>query len=110
STSATNQVAPTITTAVDGAFVIGGLNVTSGSVGVTPPAGWTVRANGSRRKGVLATKAVQAAAGSAGAATWTLAAANDAQAWQAALRPAGAAGGPEQVDGASTASLTAPAA
>ena len=88
---ATSFVAPAVTTTAADAFVIGGLNTTSGSAVVGVPSGWTLRTDAAKRDGALATKGVQATSGSTGTATFTTSGGTSrAQAWQTALRPGAA--------------------
>lgn len=86
---------PAVTAAVDGSYLVGGLYQGSGSASWTPPAGWTIRVDGSRRNGILATRNASISAGSSGVATWTMPSGNASwQAWQVALRPDGPADPP----------------
>ncbi len=79
---------PAVTAAVDGSYIVGGLYQGSGSASWTPPSGWTIRVDGSRRNGILATRNESVPAGSSGAATWAMDSPNASwQAWQVALRP-----------------------
>ncbi len=88
--SATSITAPSVTTATNGAMLIGGVGCDCAAPVVSSaPAGWTQRwqaAGGQIAE--LADKA-QATAGASGASTWTLSGARAVAAWQAALKPAG---------------------
>ena len=79
---------PSITTASNGAMLIGGVGFDSGTPGASPPAGWTERweAGG----GQIAEQAdrAQPTADASGTATWSFAVAKAAGAWRTALKPA----------------------
>ncbi|MDN3935306.1 PKD domain-containing protein [Arthrobacter sp. YD4] len=86
--SATSITAPSITTASNGAMLIGGVGFDSSSPGATPPGGWTERWESSGGQiGELA-DAPQANAGASGTATWTFGTAKAVGVWRTALKPA----------------------
>lgn len=86
---ATSFSAPSTSTAHDGAFVVGGVNMPSGSRVVTAPSGWTLAAQSTERIGAIGHKGVQANAGSTGASgNWTISGATlRGSAWQLGIRP-----------------------
>ena len=83
----TTVTAPSITGVPAGAFIYGGLSYGSGSAVVNPPASpWVTLQDAGERRGFVASKGVQATAGSTGAATFGVPAATNAgRAWQLAL-------------------------
>ncbi|MDQ0755116.1 PKD domain-containing protein [Arthrobacter sp. B3I4] len=86
--SATSITAPSITTASNGAMLIGGVGFDSGSPGATPPSGWTERWEASGGQIGEAADKPQATAGASGTATWTFSTAKAVAVWQTALKPA----------------------
>lgn len=78
-----------ITTASNGAMLIGAIACDCASPLFTAPSGWTERWEAAGGQEAEHADAVQAAAGSTGTATWTFSAARAVAAWRAALKPAG---------------------
>ncbi|WP_426989731.1 PKD domain-containing protein [Pseudarthrobacter sp. Y6] len=87
--SATSITLPSITTASNGAMLIGGIGYDSGTPGTTPPSGWTERWEATGGQIAQAADLPQATAGATGAATWTFSTVKASGAWRAALKPAG---------------------
>ena len=108
STVASDFYAPAFSTTADGAFVVGGLTLPSGSRTVTVPTGWTSIFTAGERIGALAYEGEQATAGPAGSAQWFISGtALRGDAWQMALRP-DAGGAAPPVIGAGAASAPTP--
>lgn len=85
-------VAPAVTAAA-GAEILAGVGLGSGSVTITPPSPWSTLQNALQRRGYMASKGVQASAGSTGTASFALSSGSSGQrAWQLALAPAGSGG------------------
>lgn len=94
--------APSVTTLHDGAFIVGGLSVPSGSRTVSAPlSGWTLAAQGGERIGALGYKGVQASAGSSGSSgTWFITGGDlRGSAWQLAIQPSDDGPGPDPEPG-----------
>jgi hypothetical protein len=89
-------VVPAITTTVANAFIVGGLTVGSSSNSVTVPGTWTIRSTATQAVGAIATKGVQATAGSTGTVSFgtTPSTSLNTLGWQLALRPQAAAASP----------------
>jgi hypothetical protein len=85
---AAQLVVPGVTTATDGAMLVGGVGLDGRSVTISPPAGWTEV--GESNPGQVVELAYQArpTAGATGNATWTLSGAAASGGWLRALRPA----------------------
>lgn len=95
---------PSVSTDTDGSFICGGLVQGSGTATWTPPSGWTIRVDGTRRNGILATKGIQSTAGATGTATWTMPEPNASwQVWQVALNPSDPPESPLEVEAVLTA-------
>ncbi|AOT03012.1 PKD domain-containing protein [Arthrobacter sp. U41] len=94
-----------ITTASNGALLIGGVGFDSSNPAATAPTGWTERWEST--DGQIAEQAdrIQATAGATGTATWTFSTAKAVAAWRTALKPAGTP--PPPGDTAPVASFTA---
>jgi hypothetical protein len=77
-----------VTTATSGAMLIGGLGADGSTANTNPPTGWTEAFDS--LGGQMSEHAywLQGAAGSSGAATWTLDSARAMAVWMSALRPA----------------------
>lgn len=86
--TATRITVPSITTASNGALLIGGVGFDSGTPGANQPSGWSERWEASA--GHIADQAdlTQATAGASGTATWTFGTAKAVAAWRSALKPA----------------------
>ena len=85
-------VAPAVTAAA-GALVLGGISVGSGTVTATFASPWSLLNAGLQRRGYLASKGVQASAGSTGTASFDLSAGSSgSRAWQLAIPPASGGG------------------
>jgi hypothetical protein len=87
--AATSITLPSITTASNGAMLVGGIGYDSGTPGTTPPIGWTERWEATGGQIAEGADRPQATAGSTGTATWTFSTARASGAWGAALKPAG---------------------
>ena len=91
----TPNPAPSITTTVANAFVVGGIACGSSSATPGVPGGWTSRVTTTVSTGLIATKGVQASAGATGSAAFTTSPTTiNTVSWQLALRPAGAVTAP----------------
>ena len=77
-----------MTTASNGALLIGGLGFDSSTPAATPPTGWTERFETSGGQVAEQADRTQATAGATGTATWTFSSAKAVAAWRAALKPA----------------------
>lgn len=86
--SATSITAPGITTATNGAMLIGGIGFDSSSPAATPPGGWTERWESTGGQIAELADGVQATAGASGTATWTFSTAKAVGVWRTALKPA----------------------
>ncbi|UVJ39578.1 PKD domain-containing protein [Arthrobacter sp. CJ23] len=86
--TATSITAPSITTATDGAMLIGGVACDCASPVVSAPSGWTERWETTAGQVAELADRPQATAGASGTATWTLSAARAVAAWRTALKPA----------------------
>lgn len=100
--------APAVTTVTAGAQIVSGIHLGSGSEVVTAPDGSTNLGTGSRRRGVVVSRGLQASPGSTGAAAWSTVNGYRHRAWQLALRPAVADETPGAIAGVSTSTLTDP--
>jgi PKD repeat protein len=87
--TATSIAVPGVTTASNGALLIGGLGFDSSSPAATPPTGWTERFETSGGQVAEQADRIQATAGATGSATWTFSTAKAVAAWRTALKPAG---------------------
>ena len=87
--TATSITAPSVTTASNGAMLIGGIGFDSSSGAATPPGGWTERWE-TPAGGQITEQAdrTQATAGATGTTTWTLSTAKAVAVWRTALKPA----------------------
>ncbi|MFJ5697011.1 PKD domain-containing protein [Arthrobacter sp. NPDC093139] len=86
--TATSITVPGITTASNGAMLIGGLGFDSSNPAATPPTGWTERWEATGGQIAEQADRTQATAGAAGTATWTFSTAKAVGAWRTALKPA----------------------
>jgi PKD repeat protein len=86
--SATSITVGSITTARNGAMLIGGVACDCSAPVVTAPSGWTERWEAAAGQIAEQADKPQATAGASGTATWTLSAARAVAAWRAALKPA----------------------
>ncbi|HET7138764.1 MAG TPA: PKD domain-containing protein [Arthrobacter sp.] len=86
--TATSITLPSITTASNGAMLIGGIGYDSGTPGTTPPSGFTERWEAAGGQIAEEADRPQATAGATGTATWTFSTAKASGAWRAALKPA----------------------
>jgi PKD repeat protein len=86
--SATSITGPSVTTASNGAMLIGGVACDCSSPVASPPSGWTERWDAAGGQAAELADKVQAAAGASGTATWTLSAARAVAVWRTALKPA----------------------
>ncbi|MEA5454106.1 PKD domain-containing protein [Sinomonas sp. JGH33] len=86
--SATSITLPSLTTATNGALLIGGVGLDSVVPGVTPPSGWVEPWEAAGGQIAEFADATQVTAGASGTATWTLNTARALGAWRTALRPA----------------------
>ncbi|WP_210411333.1 PKD domain-containing protein [Pseudarthrobacter sp. NIBRBAC000502771] len=86
--SATSITVGSITTATNGAMLIGGVGCDCSAPVVTAPSGWTERWEAAAGQVAEQADKTQATVGSSGTATWTLSAARAVAAWQTALKPA----------------------
>jgi hypothetical protein len=87
--SATSITVGGVTTASNGAMLIGGLGFDSSNPAATPPTGWTERFETAGGQINEQASRVQATAGATGTATWTFSTAKAVAAWRTALKPAG---------------------
>ena len=87
--TATSITLPGITTATNGAMLIGGVGFDAGTPGASPPSGWTERLEAAGGQITEQADKPQTTAGASGTATWTFATAKAAAAWRTALKPAG---------------------
>ncbi|WP_222265529.1 PKD domain-containing protein [Modestobacter marinus] len=83
---------PGVTTTTNGAVLIGGIGMDSGSAGVTAPTGWTETAEISGGQTTEHAAKTQPTAGPSGTATWTLPKTTAVGGWLRALRPAAGGG------------------
>lgn len=91
----TPNSAPSVTTTVANAFLVGGIMCGSGSATPGVPGGWTSRATATVSTGLIATKGVQASSGASGTAAFTTSpTTTNSISWQLALRPAAGASSP----------------
>ncbi|RAX45121.1 hypothetical protein DQ354_11940 [Arthrobacter sp. AQ5-06] len=86
--TATSITAPSITTASNGAMLIGGVGCDCASPVVSPPSGWTERWEAAGGQIAEQADKVQVTAGASGTATWTFSSARTVAAWRTALKPA----------------------
>lgn len=85
------KVVPSMTTTVAECYIQGGVQQGSGSAVITQPSGWASKNNGAQRKGYMAAKGSQAAAGASGTVSFaSTQTSTDGRAWQMAIRPASA--------------------
>jgi hypothetical protein len=87
--TATSLTVPSVTTAKNGARLIGGVGFDNATPGATAPTGWTERWEAANGQIAQQADRTQATAGASGTATWTFSAAKAAGAWRTALKPAG---------------------
>ncbi|GAB5078270.1 hypothetical protein [Arthrobacter sp. AD-310] len=87
--TATSITLPGVTTASNGALLIGGVGFDSSTPAASPPTGWAERWEAAGGQIAEQADKVQTSAGASGAATWTFSGAKAAGAWQTALRPSG---------------------
>jgi PKD repeat protein len=87
--SATSIAVPGVTTASNGAMLIGGLGFDSSTTAATAPTGWTERFETSGGQVAEQADRTQATAGATGTATWTFSTGKAVAAWRTALKPAG---------------------
>jgi PKD repeat protein len=88
SDTATSITAPSITTASNGAMLIGGVGFDSSTPAAAPPSGWTERWEAAGGQIAEQADRSQATAGATGTATWTFSTAKAVAAWRTALKPA----------------------
>jgi PKD repeat protein len=86
--SATSIAVGSVTTASNGAMLIGGLGFDSSNPAATAPTGWTERWETSGGQVAEQADRIQATAGATGTATWTFSTAKAVAAWRTALKPA----------------------
>ncbi|WP_308012439.1 PKD domain-containing protein [Arthrobacter sp. M4] len=86
--SATSITLPGITTASNGAMLIGGLGFDAASPGTTPPSGWTEQWEAAGGQVAEEADVPQPTAGTSSSATWSFAVAKAVGAWRTALKPA----------------------
>lgn len=86
--SATSITGPSVTTASNGAMLIGGVACDCAAPVVSPPGGWTERWEAAGGQIAELADEAQATAGATGTATWTLSAARAVAVWRTALKPA----------------------
>lgn len=86
--SATSITVGSVTTASNGAMLIGGLGFDSSNPAATPPSGWTEVWETSGGQVAEQANRVQATAGATGTDTWTFSTAKAVAAWRTALKPA----------------------
>lgn len=84
----TSLTVGSVTTATNGAMLIGAIACDCASPVFTPPSGWTERWEAAGGQTAEHADMVQATAGASGTATWTFSAVRAAAAWRAALKPA----------------------
>lgn len=87
--SGTSLTLPSITTAHANALLIGGVGLDSGTPLAIPPSGWTEEWQAAAGQIAEQANKLQATAGAAGTATWTLSSGRAFGGWRVALRPAG---------------------
>ncbi|GAA1253579.1 PKD domain-containing protein [Arthrobacter pascens] len=87
--TATSIAVGSVTTASNGAMLIGGLGFDSSNPAATPPTGWTERWEATGGQIAEQADRTQATAGATGTATWTFSSAKAVGAWRTALKPAG---------------------
>ena len=88
--SGTSLSVPSITTASNGARLIGGLGIDSGTTSlISPPNGWTERWEAAGGQIAEQADVAQTTAGATGTATWTLSSGRAMSGWRTALKPAG---------------------
>lgn len=87
--TATGITRASITTASNGAVLIGGVGFDSSCPSATPPSGWTERWQAAGGQIAEEADKPQPTAGASGTAAWTFTAAKAAGAWRTALKPAG---------------------
>lgn len=88
---AKSLVVPSVTTQTDGAVLIGGVGLDSGTSGlVSPPSGWSERFEAPGGQIAEEADKTQAGAGASGTATWTLSSGRAMVGWRTALRPGSA--------------------
>ncbi|WP_240459839.1 PKD domain-containing protein, partial [Arthrobacter pascens] len=105
--SATSIAVPGVSTASNGALLIGGLGFDSSTPAATAPTGWTERFETSGGQVAEQADRTQPAAGASGTATWTFSSAKAVAAWRTALKPAGTGTPPPPGPTAPVASFTA---
>jgi PKD repeat protein len=86
--TATSITSPGVTTATDGAMLIGGLGADGATATTTPPAGWTEAFDSVGGKMSEHAYKSQGTAGPSGPATWTISAPRAMAVWITALRAA----------------------
>lgn len=86
--SATSITAPSVTTASNGAMLIGGGACDCSAPVFSPPSGWTERWEAPAGQIAELADRVQATAGASGTATWTMSGARAVAVWRTALKPA----------------------
>jgi PKD repeat protein len=86
--AATSLTVPSVSTATDGAMLIGGLGLDNTTAGVTAPTAWTEAWESTGAQVAELAHRQTATAGPTGPVTWTLTRATAAGGWVAALRPA----------------------
>ena len=86
--TAASITSPGVTTATDGAMLIGGLGADGATATTTPPAGWTEAFDSVGGKMSEHAYKRQATAGASGSATRTISSARATAVWMTALRPA----------------------
>ena len=86
--SATSLTLPSISSASDGAMLIGGVGCDCALPVASPPSGWTERWEASGGQIAEQADMAQLSAGASGTATWSFSAARAAAAWRTALKPA----------------------
>ena len=84
---ATSKDAPAVTTSGPDRYLVSVVQQPSGSAAITPPAGWTQLTDATERDGHIATRGVQAAAGTTGAATFSVSSVQVHRLTQLALTP-----------------------
>ena len=87
--TATSITAPAITTATNGAMLIGGLGANGRLVNTNAPVGWTEAFDSTEGQMAEHAYRAQSTAGSTGPVTWTIDSARAMAVWLSALRPAG---------------------
>lgn len=86
--TATSITAPSITTASNGALLIGGVGFDSRNPAANPPTGWTERWEAAGGQIAEQADMTKATAGASGTATWTFSTAKAVAVWRTALKPA----------------------